>query len=211
VPVRDKHWLERVNEPLSAGDLKRLRHSVSRGRPYGSESWTRETATRLGLESCFRLRRRPRKDDGSKRYVPLFRPRPRSYSSFLFHCYSHPCSVVATFSALDATPAIHHQVDEPDDRGQLDPSPATRVGKHPFRVRPAVSGFLVALAAVAGHGRGLVHVRIVFSRGLERQDSRGVSSIGTGNRRKGLGAARCRRRTAAVAMATASRDALRCR
>src|SRR5580693_7936053 len=59
-------------EPLSAGDLKRLRHSVSRGRPYGSESWTRETATRLGLESCLRLRRRPRKDDGSKRYVPLF-------------------------------------------------------------------------------------------------------------------------------------------
>ena len=33
----------------------------------------------------------------------------------------------------------------------------------------------------------------------------------TGNRRKGLGAARCQRRTAAVAVATAFRDALRCR
>ena len=66
----------RVKELLSAGDLKRLRYSVSRGRPYGSESWTRETATRLGLESCLRLRRRSRKDDGSKRYVPLFAMSP---------------------------------------------------------------------------------------------------------------------------------------
>ena len=56
VPVRDEGWLERVNEPLSVGDLERLRHSVSRGRPYGGESWTRETAIRLGLESCLRPR-----------------------------------------------------------------------------------------------------------------------------------------------------------
>jgi hypothetical protein len=28
-------WLERVNEPLSAGDLQRLRLSVERGQPYG--------------------------------------------------------------------------------------------------------------------------------------------------------------------------------
>jgi putative transposase len=34
---------------------------VSRGRPYGSETWTMETATRLGLESCLRLRGRPKK------------------------------------------------------------------------------------------------------------------------------------------------------
>ena len=61
LPVRDKRWLERVNEPLSAADLQRLRHSVSRGRPYGGESWTRETAIRLGLESCLRPRGRPRK------------------------------------------------------------------------------------------------------------------------------------------------------
>ena len=59
--VRNERWLERVNEPLSAADLQRVRHSVSRGRPYGDESWTRETATRLGLESCLRPRGRPRK------------------------------------------------------------------------------------------------------------------------------------------------------
>ncbi len=30
IPIRDARWLERVNEPLSAGDLERLRHSVAR-------------------------------------------------------------------------------------------------------------------------------------------------------------------------------------
>ncbi len=29
LPVRDDRWLERVNEPLSATDLQRLRHSVT--------------------------------------------------------------------------------------------------------------------------------------------------------------------------------------
>ena len=61
--VRDERWLERVNEPLSAGDLQRLRHSVSRGRPYDQDAWTRETAIRLGLESCLRSPGRPRKED----------------------------------------------------------------------------------------------------------------------------------------------------
>jgi putative transposase len=58
--VRDSHWLQRVNQPLSATDLQRLRLSISRGRPYGGEAWTKETAIRLGLESCLRPRGRPR-------------------------------------------------------------------------------------------------------------------------------------------------------
>jgi REP-associated tyrosine transposase len=61
-PLREDRWLRRVNEPLSAADLQRLRHSVSRGRPYGSESWTKEIAIRLGLESCLRPQGRPRKE-----------------------------------------------------------------------------------------------------------------------------------------------------
>ena len=61
VPLRDDRWLERVNEPLSAGDLSRLRLSVERGRPYGAEAWTEETARRLGLESTLRPRGRPPK------------------------------------------------------------------------------------------------------------------------------------------------------
>jgi putative transposase len=53
-PVRDERWLERVNEPLSIGDLQRSRHSVQRVRPYGGEAWTRATAVRLGLQSSLR-------------------------------------------------------------------------------------------------------------------------------------------------------------
>jgi REP-associated tyrosine transposase len=58
--ARDEKWLERVNEPLSAGDLQRLRLSVDRGRPYGDEAWTVRTARQLGLESTLRSRGRPR-------------------------------------------------------------------------------------------------------------------------------------------------------
>jgi putative transposase len=61
--VRDGSWLSRVNEPLSDDDLHRLRLSVERGRPFGEESWVRETARRLGLESTLRSRGRPRKDE----------------------------------------------------------------------------------------------------------------------------------------------------
>ena len=60
--VRDKLWLARVNEPLSDGDLHRLRLSVERGRPIGIEPWTRETARRLGLESTLRSRGWSQKD-----------------------------------------------------------------------------------------------------------------------------------------------------
>jgi putative transposase len=63
-PVRDEKWLERVNRPLSAADLRRLRLSADRGRPYGDESWTKATARRLGLESTLRSRGRPPKRDG---------------------------------------------------------------------------------------------------------------------------------------------------
>jgi putative transposase len=58
---RDANWLSRVNEPLSAGDLDRLRHSVVRGTPFGTESWTARIAKQLGLESTLRPRGRPRK------------------------------------------------------------------------------------------------------------------------------------------------------
>jgi putative transposase len=63
VEVRDERWLERVNEPLSIGDLQRLRLSVQRSRPYGNESWTKKTARRMGLEYTLRGRGRPRKSE----------------------------------------------------------------------------------------------------------------------------------------------------
>jgi putative transposase len=63
VEVRGERWLERVNEPLSIGDLQRLRLSVERGRPYGDESWIKDTARRLGLEYTLRSRGRPPKTE----------------------------------------------------------------------------------------------------------------------------------------------------
>jgi putative transposase len=60
-PIRDEWWLQRVNEPLSASDLQRMRLSVERGRPYGDEAWTAATVVRLGLESTIRSRGRPSK------------------------------------------------------------------------------------------------------------------------------------------------------
>jgi putative transposase len=60
-PIRGPDWLARVNEPLSVGDLQRLRRAVARGRPFGDEAWARATAERLGLGSCLRPRGRSRK------------------------------------------------------------------------------------------------------------------------------------------------------
>ena len=59
--ARPKDWLQWVNEPQSEAELVALRQSINRGRPFGSESWQRRTATKLGLESSLRARGRPRK------------------------------------------------------------------------------------------------------------------------------------------------------
>ena len=59
--VRPKNWLEWVNRPQTKGELEALRLSVSRGQPFGDESWQRRTAERLGLEFTLNPRGRPRK------------------------------------------------------------------------------------------------------------------------------------------------------
>lgn len=59
---RPRQWLQRVNQPQSADEEEALRRSVQRGRPFGGAIWARNTATRLGLESTFRPRGRPRKE-----------------------------------------------------------------------------------------------------------------------------------------------------
>jgi putative transposase len=60
-PVRDKKWLTRVNEPLSTGELQRIRNAVARGCPLGDNAWTTTTAARLRLEFSLRPRGRPTK------------------------------------------------------------------------------------------------------------------------------------------------------
>jgi len=56
-----RDWLARVNRPQSEAEIESLRRSITRGTPYGSEHWTKLTATRLGLQSTLRPRGRPRK------------------------------------------------------------------------------------------------------------------------------------------------------
>ena len=56
-------WKEFVNEPQSEAELDAIRRSVVRGQPYGGEAWAKKTAAELGLESTFRSRGRPKRDE----------------------------------------------------------------------------------------------------------------------------------------------------
>jgi len=42
-------------------ELEAIRHCVTRGTPFGSERWSKNTAARLGLTHTLRPRGRPRK------------------------------------------------------------------------------------------------------------------------------------------------------
>lgn len=55
------NWNELVNQPLTDDELKAVRLSVQRGRPFGTRAWQRITASRLGLECTLRPRGRPRR------------------------------------------------------------------------------------------------------------------------------------------------------
>jgi putative transposase len=61
---RPSDWLARVNRALTKKEVEAVHVSVARGRPFGTETWQERTAKRLGLESTFRSRGRPRKTDG---------------------------------------------------------------------------------------------------------------------------------------------------
>jgi putative transposase len=63
---RPTPWLARVNQALSVAELEVLRRCVDRGTPYGKQSWSEQTARRLGLESTLRPRGRPRKQPGTR-------------------------------------------------------------------------------------------------------------------------------------------------
>jgi putative transposase len=54
-------WSERVNAALSPAEEESLQRSVRRGQPFGSAEWQAATTVRLGLESAFRPRGRPKK------------------------------------------------------------------------------------------------------------------------------------------------------
>ncbi len=60
---RPGNWSKLLEEKLADKELDKLRTSVKRGRPYGSEDWIRKTAQRLDLEFTLRSRGRPRKNE----------------------------------------------------------------------------------------------------------------------------------------------------
>ena len=61
-PLRaPRNWVAYVNGVETEAELESLRASVQRGRPFGSEPWQKRTAKKLGLESTFRSRGRPKK------------------------------------------------------------------------------------------------------------------------------------------------------
>jgi putative transposase len=58
---RPPDWVERVNRTDDERELKSLRQSVHRGRPFGRQEWQKPIAKRLGLESAYRPSGRPPK------------------------------------------------------------------------------------------------------------------------------------------------------
>lgn len=58
---RPRNWVARVNSALSPAEEEAMRRSLQRGQPYGGPDWQSKIAARLGLESSFRPRGRPRK------------------------------------------------------------------------------------------------------------------------------------------------------
>lgn len=59
--ARPADWPQRVNEPIEAGELNRLRLHIQRERPYGDAAWTAKAVKRMGLEWTMRDRGRPRR------------------------------------------------------------------------------------------------------------------------------------------------------
>ncbi len=58
---RPANWTVRVNSPLTAKELDRVRVSLARGRPYGADDWVMQTVSQLGLQHTVRPEGRPRK------------------------------------------------------------------------------------------------------------------------------------------------------
>ncbi|MCC6126360.1 MAG: transposase [Pirellulales bacterium] len=58
---RPRQWLLQVNRPQPQAELEAVQTSIQRGRPFGSAIWQALTAEKLGLESTFQPRGRPRK------------------------------------------------------------------------------------------------------------------------------------------------------
>jgi len=61
--ARTPNWINRVNQPLTAQELKAVRECVGRGRPLGDEAWAQNVAQRNDLGYTLRPCGRPRKQE----------------------------------------------------------------------------------------------------------------------------------------------------
>jgi putative transposase len=59
--ARPEPWLNWVNEPMMDTEMQRIRQSVKRNAPFGSETWATVAAALLGLDASLRPIGRPRK------------------------------------------------------------------------------------------------------------------------------------------------------
>lgn len=57
---RRRDWTTWVNRPQNEREMETIRQSIQRGRPFGSDAWTRRMTDRLQLHSAFIPRGRPR-------------------------------------------------------------------------------------------------------------------------------------------------------
>ena len=79
--AKPAEWTRFVNGVETEAELTALRHSVSRGTPFGDPNWQNTTATQLGIEASMRLLGRPRlQDDGYRKrgQAPSTEPVPVS-------------------------------------------------------------------------------------------------------------------------------------
>jgi putative transposase len=58
---RPRNWVARVNAPISPAEDEAIGRSLRRGQPFGDCEWQTAISARLGLESTFRPRGRPKK------------------------------------------------------------------------------------------------------------------------------------------------------
>ena len=58
------NWNKLVHGRIPEKELKNLHNSINRGAPLGEPEWAKETAGKIGLESCLRPRGRPQKGTG---------------------------------------------------------------------------------------------------------------------------------------------------
>ena len=63
VPIElPREWDKYVDEPLTEGELEKIRQSVNRQSPFGGTDWRVKVVKELSLESTTRPRGRPRKE-----------------------------------------------------------------------------------------------------------------------------------------------------